>query len=48
MDDVVSRSQRALARVRKASNELDKMLRSLGMRPVRKPVKRHEKQRDEC
>ena len=47
MDDLVSRSQRALARVRKASNELDKTLRSSGLRPVRRPVKRRAKPRDE-
>lgn len=46
MDDLVPRNQRALARVRKASNELDKTLRSIGVRPVRKPVKRRARQRD--
>ena len=44
MDDLVSRNQRALARVRKASNELDNTLRSIGVRPVRKSVKRRAKQ----
>ena len=48
MDNLVSRNQRALARVRKASNELEKTLRSLGMRPVRKPANRRAKPRDEC
>ncbi len=46
MDDVVSRSQRAIARVRKASNELDKTLRSIGLRPVRWSVKRRAKPRE--
>jgi hypothetical protein len=47
MDDVVLRSQRVIARVRKASNELDKTLGSIGMRPVRKPGKRRAQPRDE-
>ena len=46
MDDFVSRSQRALARARKASNELDKTLRAIGMRPVQRPGKRRAQQRD--
>jgi hypothetical protein len=48
MDDVVSSNQRELARVRKASNELGKTLRSIGVRPLRKAVKRRAKPRDEC
>ena len=34
-DDLVARNKRVLARLDVASKELDKTLRSLGLRPVR-------------
>jgi hypothetical protein len=34
MEDLAARSQRALARARKALIELDKTLRTIGLRPV--------------
>jgi hypothetical protein len=47
-DDLVARNKRVLARLDVASKELDKTLRSMGLRPVGRPVKRRAKQRDEC
>jgi hypothetical protein len=35
-DDLVARNKRVLARLDVASKELDKTLRSIGLRPVRK------------
>jgi hypothetical protein len=46
MDGLLARSQRASARARKASKDLDKTLHSIGMRQVRTPVIRRAKQLD--